>query len=70
VWAAATIGALGAYILVRGLSAQAMSYDDPRRASHAGDLSPMTDGEVVSRAIAVAAVATLVLVVVLLGPFG
>jgi hypothetical protein len=40
VWAAATIGALGAYILVRGLSAQAMSYDDLKRASserrHAG----------------------------------
>ena len=29
VWAAATIGALGAYMLGRGLSAQAMSYDDP-----------------------------------------
>lgn len=40
VWAAATAGALGAYILVRGLSAQAMSHDDPTRASneprHAG----------------------------------
>jgi hypothetical protein len=28
VWAAVTIGALGAYILVRGLSAQATSYND------------------------------------------
>lgn len=33
-WAAATIGALGAYILVRGLSVQAMSCDDPARASN------------------------------------
>jgi hypothetical protein len=40
VWAALTIGALGAYILVRGLSAQATSHDDPARAlserRHAG----------------------------------
>jgi hypothetical protein len=40
VWAATTIGALGAYILVRGLSAQAISSDDSARASnerrHAG----------------------------------
>jgi hypothetical protein len=28
VWAAVTIGALGAYIFVRGLSAQATSYND------------------------------------------
>jgi hypothetical protein len=34
VWAAATIGALGAYIFVRGLSAQAMSYAAPARASN------------------------------------
>jgi hypothetical protein len=34
VWAATTIGALGAYILVRGLSAQATSSDDSARASN------------------------------------
>jgi hypothetical protein len=50
VWAATTIGALGAYILVRGLGAQAISYDDPKRESnerrHAGapGATPWTAG--------------------------
>jgi hypothetical protein len=40
VWAAATIGALGAYILVRGLSAQAMMTPRGRRENAALPVRP------------------------------